>query len=98
MDDYLFAAYMKFLCNSQVKEFLAICEDFCFPVSLEKTFWAANKLVFLGLLIDTINQCVCIPIEKVTKAVLLIQSILDKKSKKVTLNQLQKVCGFLNFL
>ena len=29
---------------------------------------------------------------------LLIESILDKQSKKVTLNQLQKVCGFLNFL
>ena len=40
----------------------------------------------------------CIPVEKVDKAVALIPSILDKKSRKVTLNQLQKVCGFLNFL
>ena len=49
-------------------------------------------------MIDTILQCVFIPIDKVNKAVALIQGILQNKSKKVTLNQLQKVCGFLNFL
>ena len=67
-------------------------------MSLEKTFWATTKLVFLGLIIDTINQCVCIPVEKVQKAIELINTILSNKSRKVTLNQLQKVCGFLNFL
>ena len=86
------------LCNNQVKEFLAVCDMISFPVSLEKTFWGSNKLTFLGLLIDTINQCVCIPMDKLGKAIKLIESILDKKSKKITLNQLQKVCGFLNFL
>ena len=98
LDDYFFAALMKLICNCQVQEFLKMCEEIDFPVSMEKTFWATTKLTFLGLLIDTLNQCVCIPIEKVNKAVLLIESIINKKSKKVTLNQLQKVCGFLNFL
>ena len=55
-------------------------------------------MTFLGLLIDTLNQCVCIPVDKLEKAVNLIDSILTKKSGKVTLSQLQKVCGFLNFL
>ena len=36
--------------------------------------------------------------DKVTKAVSLIRSILKKSSKKVTSNKLQKVCGCLNFL
>ena len=98
LDDYLFAALRKLLCNDKVKEFLRVCEEVCFPVSLEKTFWATTKLTFLGLLIDTINQCVCIPVDKVSRAVELIDSILSKKSRKITLNQLQKVCGFLNFL
>ena len=98
LDDYLFAALRKLLCNIQVQEFLKVCDEIAFPVSLEKTFWATTKLTFLGLLIDTINQWVCIPVEKIKKAKLLIESILDKESKKVTLNQLQKVCGFLNFL
>ena len=98
LDDFLFAALMTLICYNQVREFLSVCEQINFPVSLEKTFWAATKLTFLGLLIDTINQCVCIPVEKVMEAKNLIETILEKKSKKVTLNQLQKVCGFLNFL
>ena len=55
-------------------------------------------MTFLGLLINTINQCVSIPIEKIRKAKQLINDVLQKKSKKLTLNQLQKICGFLNFL
>ena len=98
LDDFLFAALRKLLCNRQVSEFLNVCESISFPVSMEKTFWGTTQLVFLGLLIDTIRQCVCIPIDRVTKAVDLIESILDKKSGKVTLHQLQKVCVFLNFL
>ena len=98
MDDFLFAALMKLVCNNQVVEFLQVCELISFPVSLEKTFWATTKLVFLGLMIDTINQCVCVPKDKVLKAVSMIDSVLNSKSKKVTLNQLQKICGFFNFL
>ena len=98
LDDYLFAELMKLLCNNQVKTFLQVCEAISFPVSLEKTFWGTTKLVFLGLLIDTINQCVYVPIEKVHKAIMMIESVLNNKSRKVTLNQIQKICGFLNFL
>ena len=72
LDDFFFAAMMKRICNNQVKEFLTICDLIYFPVSLEKTFWGTTKLVFLGLLIDTINQCVCIPVDKVDRAVKLI--------------------------
>ena len=98
LDDYMFADMLNLLCNNQVRTFLQVCDEIAFPVSLEKTFWSTTKLVFLGLLIDTINQCVCIPVDKISKAVDLIESVLLKKSGKATLNQLQKICGFLNFL
>ena len=98
LDDFLFAALLKLLCNNQVKEFLEVCDLIKFPVSLEKTYWASSYMTFLGMLIDTVNQCVAIPIEKIQKARNLINEVLLKKSKKVTLNQLQKICGFLNFL
>ena len=98
LDDFLFAALLKMLCNNQVKQFLTVCNLIRFPVSMEKTFWASTSMTFLGLLIDTINQCVAIPIEKIEKAKQLIDEVLGKKSKKLTLNQLQKICGFLNFL
>ena len=98
LDDFLFAALLAFMCNGQVKTFLEVCSLINFPVSMEKTFWATTSLTFLGLLIDTVNQCVAIPIEKISKAIALIGEILEKKSKKMTLKQLQKICGFLNFL
>ena len=60
LDDFLFAAIMRLLCNNQVRTFLEVCESIRFPVSMEKIFWATTRLTFLGLLIDTINQCVSI--------------------------------------
>ena len=64
--------------------------------SLEKTFWGTTSLVFLGLLIDTLRQVVCITKEKVVKAKLMTEKLM--KAKKFTLHDLQKLCGFLNFL
>ena len=56
------------------------------------------RIVFLGLLIDSIKQIVAIPEEKVTRAIALIHDLLSKVSRKVTVQDLQKLCGFLNFL
>ena len=69
---------------------------------MEKTFWGDTILTFLGLLVDTINQIISIPCEKIAQVVNMIQFILNKRSKgkalKITVLQLQKICGFLNFL
>ena len=96
LDDYLFVAYFTSECNRQVKVFLNICKDIQFPVSLEKTVWASTKLVFLGLLLDTVLQTVSIPKEKVDKAMNLIDIFLSKR--KVTVYQVQQLCGVINFL
>ena len=69
-----------------------------FPISLKKTFWASTWLVFLGFMIDTENQTVSIPEEKISKARALILSILESPSKKTTVRKMQQVCGFLNFI
>ena len=53
-------------------------------------------MVFLGLLIDTMRQLVLIPAAKIDKAQLMLSSAISKK--KVTVKQLEKICGFLNFL
>ena len=98
LDDYLFTALLKLVCNGQVNMFLKICHHINFPVSLDKTFWGTTLLTFLGLLINTYSQTISIPLEKVERAKELLSSVLEKRSKKMTLNQLQKVCGFLNFL
>ena len=99
LDDYFFVALLTALCNQQVQTFLHVCQKINFPVSIEKTFWSTTVLTFLGFLIDTVSQCVSLPVDKIEKGRNLIKSILEKKAGgKVTIKQLQKICGFLNFI
>ena len=67
LDDFLFVALLKYLCDSQVQLFLDICQTINFPVSLEKMYWSIEVLTFLGLLIDTISLTVSITKEKLTR-------------------------------
>ena len=98
LDDYFFADTSTFACNQQVSKFRWVCDEIAFPVSDEKTFWATELLAFLGLLIDTANQLISIPVDKIHRAKLQLISMLERKSKKVTLLELQRLAGFLNFL
>ena len=95
LDDFLFIVVTVKECDGQMRIFLSICKMINFPVSAEKTFWSTEILTFLGLLINTIDQIISILMEKVQRAKSLILSILKKK---VTVKELQKLCGFLNFL
>ena len=98
LDDYYFVDFGKILCDGQVHIFLRICEAIRFPVSLEKTEWGASWQIFLGMLIDAYNQIVGIPKEKVAKALSQINYFLTKKNKKVTVLEVQQLCGTLNFI
>ena len=98
LDDYFFTALLKLLCDAQVSEFLNVCEIINFPVSLEKTVWGTTLLTFLGLLLDTVNQLICIPLDKLERANNMIEFFLNKRNGKVTVLQVQRLAGFLNFL
>ena len=98
LDDFLFIAMLKALCDAQVDLFLSICHQINFPVLLEKTFYGMTQLVFLGLLIDTVCQLVLTPPEKVKKARDLISDALQKAKGKIKVKHLQAICGYLNFL
>ena len=98
LDDFFFAALLKAICNGQIQAFINICREINFPVSMDKTFWGTTRLTFLGLLIDTVNQLICVPYEKVQKARNLISHVLNKKNKTIRLKNLQSLTGFLNFL
>ena len=53
LDDYFFVALLKAFCDRQLDEFVRVCHQINFPISLEKTFWGTTILTFLGFLIDT---------------------------------------------
>ena len=98
LDDFLFIALLKALCDGQIRVFIQICNDINFPISQEKTFWSSTKMTFLGFLIDSVKQLVIIPASKLAKGRNMIEYVLEKKKGKLMLMQLQKICGFLNFL
>ena len=98
LDDFFFTALLKAICNNQIQTFLNTCDAIKFPVSMEKTFWGTQLLSFLGLLLDTANQRIGIPVDKIERAKELINFYLNKKSKKMRVKQVQQLTGFLNFL
>ena len=89
LDDFLFVALLWSLCNVQLDLFLEICRKINFPVSIEKTFRASSQTIFLGFLIDSVHQIILVPVEKIEKAQKLVESVLNRKSKKLTLKELQ---------
>ena len=98
LDDYLFIAAFKIECDKQLRLFLQVCDNINIPVALEKTFWGTTLLTFLGLLLDTENQIVCLLVDKVLKALDLVDSFINKRNRRATLLQFHKLCGSLNFL
>ena len=93
LDDFFFAAWLLSVCNANIQVFLDVCKEINFPVSLEKTFWGTTRLIFLGLLLDSEKQIVCILLEKLEKVMQMIEYFLDKWNKKVTVLQVQKLTG-----
>ena len=67
-----------------------------------KTFWSCQILVFLGFLINTLEQTISVPIEKVQKAVLklteLYTSIKTMVLKVQQLTGLLNLCGFCTWI
>ena len=65
------------------------------PVSEDKTEGPTTRLVFLGLLIDSEEMVIRIPMEKIKEISQKIDAILSRQ--KCTLKQMQSLIGSLNF-
>lgn len=87
---------MEDWCNSQIDLFVGICGDINFPVSMEKTEWATQMIIFLGILLNARTGRLLIPEEKRSKALAQLQAITE--AKKVKVINLQRLTGLLNFL
>ena len=95
-DDFLFITLLKLVCNNLVRDFLSICNEIYFSVSMDKTEWATKLTLFLGMLLDTENQLILIQIKKKECA---LRELKYLKSKRiVTVVKLQQITSFLNHL
>ena len=68
---------MKCQLNLQIMK--SICKCLCFPLALEKLEGPVILLVFLGILIDTVDQELRLPIDKLRRIRDLVQTWLGKK-------------------
>ena len=96
IDDFLFLAPSQASCNSRVRKFLLLCKKIGIPVALEKTEWASESMVFLGLELDGVKHCLIVPNDKRDAALAWTNYFLGKKS--CTVKELEKFTGLLNFL
>ena len=96
LDDFLFTAGTEDLCNKLVRHFLHLCERLKCPVAHDKTEWASLHVVFLGILLDGSRHVLAVPQDKREKTLMLIKQI--QHQKKVTIKDIQKLTGLLNFL
>ena len=55
LDDYLFVALTIIRCNYLIKVFFKICQQVGVPIAAEKTEWATELIIFLGILLDGRN-------------------------------------------
>ena len=87
LDDFLFATYILNLCNELARQFLNICDEINLPISVEKTEWATELILFSGMLVDTKRQLILVPLQKKDKAILGLREIMKKRT--ITVLRLQ---------
>ena len=96
LDDFFFCGRPQTSeCEDLMSSFSKMCSMLGVPVADEKTEGPITSMEYLGLLIDTQEMLVKIPHEKLKKLLEEIDIIIF--SKKVTLKQLQSLCGLLSF-
>ena len=74
-----------------------ICSTINLTIAEEKTVWATQIIIFLGMLLNSRTQTISIPEDKRRKAIRLLTDMLDAK-KKTTVLKIQQLAGLLNFL
>lgn len=96
IDDFLNTKKKKDFCDFCLKTFLQICNSINFPVAEDKTTWATQEIKFLGVNLNSITQTISIPLDKRDRALEQIDAVLG--AKKVTILNLQRLTGLLNFI
>ena len=96
LDDFLFIAIMKEICDHMMRTFLNLCKRINCPISDEKTEWSSSLMIFLGTLLDGQRHLLCVPEEKRLKALNQIRRMNSKR--KATIKEIRCLTGLLNFL
>ena len=83
LDDFLFMALTKMVCNQLIQTFLDLCQEINCLIADEKTVWSTEIIVFLGILLDGRNHLLALPEEKCDKARKMLQWLIGKRSATI---------------
>ena len=96
LDDFLFCGPKESgICQKAMLVFEEVCSEFGIPVAVEKTEGPCTCLVFLGLEVDTVEQVVRVPMDKIRDITVALLDILTKS--KIKRKELEKLLGSLAF-
>ena len=95
LDDFLFIAESFHDCQFALEEFQRICIELGVPLAPEKTLGPLQAMQFAGIFLDSQDMSASLPVEKITKFLGYLDSLISSKS--ATLKQVQSVTGMLNF-
>ena len=96
LDDFLFAAITMMLCNCMVQIFLVLCQEISCPIADNKTEWATQYIVFLGILLNGKVLFLSVPEDKRHKALNMLSEFTTQY--KTMIKKIQKLMGTLNFI
>ena len=97
LDDFLIVNNSKINGLKDLNKFVDTCKDIGIPLSNEKTILPTQIIDYLGFEINTVNETISLPSDKLLKCKQSIYDLINKKNSKCTLKELQSLLGLLNF-
>ena len=96
LDDYFIAGPPESpLCAAHLRQFLQVCDHLGIPVAMDKVDGPATTLTFLGLELDSVQQQIRVPPEKLSE---ILMELHDWSSRtKATKRALLSIIGKLSF-
>ena len=95
IDDFLFLANSLDKCNEDLAAFIDLCKQIGVPLAPDKTVGPRSSITFLGIVLDAVRMEARLPQDKLEKARALLSEFIERN--KVTLKELQRLIGVLNF-
>lgn len=83
LDDFLFVAKDQLICGQALEHFEKLCNDLGIPLSHHKTVRPTDRIIFLGLGIDTKDRVLFIPDKKARKTLVSLRLFLNHTKPRV---------------
>lgn len=95
LDDFLILGATAEKCYSAFNALVSLLDSLGFTINWGKVIYPCQKLVFLGVVIDSVNRTLALPDNKLQNLRLLLQTW--RRKKRATKQELQQLLGKLNW-